>query len=277
MILIADSGSTKTDWFLMSNRELISHKQSKGINPFYQDSQAIYQSIQDISKDIETPTDIFFYGAGCATAQKNQIVEKALAKMYPHANIEINSDLLAAARALCGKQKGIACILGTGSNSCLYDGTKITHNVSPLGYMLGDEGSGAVMGKKFISDLLKHQLPSSLSDKFYKQCNLQPHEIMDRVYKQPFPNRFLAQFTHFMAENNNVEAIKQIIENCFKEFFLRNIKQYPNSNDLPIHFVGSVAFHFREQLDHTARTLGYKLGKIEKSPMNGLIEYHLGI
>lgn len=275
-MLIADSGSTKTDWFFVGDEGFHTHKQTPGINPFYQDSKTIFESISQLPERVESPKEIYFYGAGCATFEKNKVVEDAIRQLYPDANIEINSDLLAAARALCGKEKGIACILGTGSNSCSYDGEEIIKNVSPLGYILGDEGSGAVMGRKLISDILKNQLPDNIIKAFFNSYDLTPHDILDRVYKQSFPNRYLAQFTHFIAAHLHEESIKEILLSNFKEFFKRNVAQYAQHKVLPIHFVGSIAFHFKQELIEVSDKLGYNLGKIEKSPVNGLIQYHIG-
>lgn len=222
MILIADSGSTKTDWRLISEKEEVKSVSTPGINPFYQTEEEIENQISTLLYPELmgfSVKKIFFYGAGCAFEDKKQIVKNAISVSFPKAQIEIESDLLAAARGLFLKEKGIACILGTGSNSCFYDGKNIIHNVSPLGFILGDEGSGAVLGKKFAADCLKNQLPEKLKDKFLKQYDLTPAQIIESVYKKPFPNRFLAQFTRFLSENIAEPSIYNIVFDSFTEFF----------------------------------------------------------
>ena len=273
MILIAESGSTKTDWIILKGDEKI-HHQSPGINPFYQDSESIYESIKFLS-EIGQVEKIFFYGAGCANSEKNKIVEDALKLVFPSATCEINSDLLAASRSLCGKEEGIVCILGTGSNSCFYDGFKIKHKTSSLGFILGDEGSGAVLGKKLVSDILKKQAPKEIVDSFYKAYKLTEADIVHRVYREEFPNRFLAQFTVFMSKNLSNKYMSNLIKESFIEFFERNIKQYNNKTKLPIHFTGSIAFHFTKELEIAANQTGFSIGKILKSPLEGLIKFHL--
>ena len=181
--------------------------------------------------------------------------------------------MVAAARGLCGHEPGIACILGTGSNSCYYDGKNIVDNVSPLGFILGDEGSGAVLGKLFVSDLLKNQLTPGLKEKFLEQYNLTVGDIIDRVYRKPFPNRFLATFSPFISENLTDPAVHALVLNSFKSFLKRNVMQY-DFEGKPVGFVGSVAFHYREVLEEAVNDMHLKMGKIVQSPMEGLIEYY---
>ena len=201
MIVIADSGSTKTDWCLGNTKTNSRTVRTGGINPFHQSVDEIKEVIASTLipqlGDTTEFTTIYFYGAGCIP-EKTNIVKTALAQNFPKANILVESDLLGAAHALCGKTAGIACILGTGSNSCFYDGEKITANISPLGYILGDEGSGAVLGKRLVGDLLKHQLPDDLCQDFLKEYDLTPALILDKVYRQPLANRFLAGLTPFL-------------------------------------------------------------------------------
>jgi len=277
MILIADSGSTKTDWRLISEKEEVKSVSTPGINPFYQTEEEIENQISTLLYPELmgfSVKKIFFYGAGCAFEDKKQIVKNAISVSFPKAQIEIESDLLAAARGLFLKEKGIACILGTGSNSCFYDGKNIIHNVSPLGFILGDEGSGAVLGKKFAVDCLKNQLPEKLKDKFLKQYDLTPAQIIESVYKKPFPNRFLAQFTRFLSENIAEPSIYNIVFDSFTEFFTRNIMQYNNYKDYPVCFIGSIAYYFKDVLEVAANELDIQIGIIYQSPMPGLIKYH---
>ena len=277
MILIADSGSTKTDWRLISEKEEVKSVSTPGINPFYQTEEEIENQISTLLYPELmgfSVKKIFFYGAGCAFEDKKQIVKNAISVSFPKAQIEIESDLLAAARGLFLKEKGIACILGTGSNSCFYDGKNIIHNVSPLGFILGDEGSGAALGKKFAADCLKNQLPEKLKDKFLKQYDLTPAQIIESVYKKPFPNRFLAQFTRFLSENIAEPSIYNIVFDSFTEFFTRNIMQYNNYKDYPVCFIGSIAYYFKDVLEVAANELDIQIGIIYQSPMPGLIKYH---
>lgn len=275
MILIADSGSTKTDWCMVENGETILRFKTKGINPFF-------QTEGEIQKEIETglltglngiqPAAIYFYGAGCAFPEKNEMIRRAINRYLP-ASVEVGSDLLAAARALCGNRPGIACILGTGSNSCQYDGKEIVKSISPLGFILGDEGSGAVLGKLLIGDVLKDQLPAALKEQFLAEYALTPALIMDRVYRQPFPNRFLAGFSPFISAHLDEPAIWELATRSFMAFFTRNVMQY-DYLELPVHFVGSVAWHYQIMLKDIAFNLGIRPGTIIQSPMDGLIAYH---
>jgi N-acetylglucosamine kinase-like BadF-type ATPase len=276
MILIADSGSTKTHWCVCERGIILKHIFTKGINPFY-------QSVEEIKLEIESRlvpelkefqiNHIYFYGAGCFFADKSAMVGAALGVFFNDIIIEIYSDLLGAARALFGKSKGIACILGTGSNSCYFDGVEIVENVSPLGFILGDEGSGAVLGKILIADCLKNQLPIQLKDKLLKQFDLTPAIILEKVYKQPFPNRFLATLSPFLLENIAEPSIFNIVYDSFDAFFVRNVMQYTLDNK-EVGFVGSVAYYFKDCLEIVASERGIKISKIEQSPMNGLVEYH---
>ncbi|MGM9759744.1 MAG: ATPase [Parabacteroides sp.] len=276
MKLIVDSGSTKTEWCLSEQSAFVDHLFTAGTNPFFQTEEEIAQivSAQVIpflnGRSVEA---VHFYGAGCAFPEKNRIVEQAIQRFLP-VSVEVNSDLLGAARALCQQKPGIACILGTGSNSCYYDGRQVAQQVSPLGFILGDEGSGAVLGKLLVGDCLKHQLPEPLCRKFMQQFQLTPSDILDRVYKKPFPNRFLASLSRFLAENLSEPSIYQLVWNSFCRFFERNVMQYPASAHLPIHFIGSIAYYYKEVLVASAESLHLTVGHIEQTPMVGLISYH---
>lgn len=277
MILIADSGSTKTDWCVVEQGQLVRQVFTKGTNPFF-------QSEEEISNEIATALlpqlssvafeEVHFYGAGCAFPDKIDSVRRAIAShLNVSEEIEVSTDMLAAARGLCGHQPGIACIMGTGSNSCYYDGREIVSNVSPLGFILGDEGSGAVLGKLLVGNLLKNQMPAGMKEKFLEQFNLTPAEIIDRVYRQPFPNRFLASLSPFLAQNIDVPAVRELVLNSFKAFLKRNVMQYDYEH-APVHFIGSVAFYYKEVLAQAAEEMDIRLGTILKSPMEGLIRYH---
>ena len=278
MILIADSGSTKTDWCVVENGVLVQQIFTKGTNPFFQSEEEISNEIATALLP-ELKTDefdaVYFYGAGCGFPDKIEIVHRAISKQLKvKGNVEVATDLLAAARGLCGREAGIACIMGTGSNSCYYDGENIVANVSPLGFILGDEGSGACLGKLMVGDLLKNQMTPELKEKFLKQFDLTPADIIDRVYRKPFPNRFLASLSPFLSQNINEPCVHDLVLNSFKAFFKRNIMQYENYQNLKVNLIGSVAFYYKEVLAEAAEAMGIQLGTIIQSPMEGLIKYH---
>lgn len=277
MILIADSGSTKTDWCVVERGQLVQQVFTKGTNPFFQSEEEISNEIatallpQLKTNEFEA---VHFYGAGCAFPDKIDTVRRAIAShLRVKGDIEVSTDMLAAARGLCGHRPGIACIMGTGSNSCYYDGKEIVNNVSPLGFILGDEGSGAVLGKLLVGDILKNQMPAGMKEKFLEQFNLTMPEIIDRVYRQPFPNRFLASLSPFLVQNIEVPAVRQLVLCSFKKFLKRNVMQYDYQH-ASVHFIGSVAFYYKEQLAEAAKEMGIQLGTIIQSPMEGLIKYH---
>lgn len=276
MILIADSGSTKTDWCIVLNDTLIKRIETKGINPFFQSEEEIRQALTaSLLPQLPEGTfnSVHFYGAGC-TLEKASVLRRAIADSLPVVgNIKAHSDMLAAARGLCGHEAGIACILGTGSNSCFYDGKEIVSNISPLGYILGDEGSGAVLGKLLVGDVLKNQLPPAIKEAFLKEFDLTAPEIIDRVYRQPFPNRFLASLSPFIARHLDEPALRTLVFNSFIAFLRRNVMQYDYEH-FTVHFIGSVAHCYKEILQEAAQETGVRIGKILQSPMEGLIEYH---
>ena len=275
MILIADGGSTKTEWCVVNDGQETLRIKTKGMNPYFQSEDEISEEVRTaLLPELKTKTfdALYFYGAGC-TPEKIPMMKQALTKHLDVATIEVNSDILAAAHGLCGKNPGIVCILGTGSNSCFYDGEKIVSNVSPLGFILGDEGGGAVLGKLLVGDLLKNQLPEGLKEKFLQQFDLSPAMIIERVYRQPFPNRFLASLQPFLEQNIELPEIRAIVLNAFKSFLNRNVKQYDYQAN-KLHFVGSIAYHYREILKEAVADCGMRLANIVISPMEGLVLYH---
>ena len=276
MILIADCGSTKTDWVLCEGDDIIARVRTQGLNPTHQESEEIFEILSaELTDEITAHKlqKIYFYGAGCAYETANNRMRRALEGIFATKEIEINSDLLAAARALCKHEEGIACILGTGSNSCLFDGEKIIDNTPSLGYILGDEGSGAHLGRQLISDCIKKQLPKKICDKFFEQYDLSVATILEKTYHSSLPNRWLASFTPFLSEHKLVPEINTMLKQCFKQFFQRNTMTYRRSW-LPIHIIGNIGIHFSEEIKETAESLGLSIGNIVDSPMNGLIEYH---
>lgn len=278
MILIADSGSTKTDWCVVENGVILQQIFTKGTNPFFQSEEEISNEIAaSLLPQLKAnePDAVYFYGAGCGFPDKIAMVRRAITKhLKVKGEVEVSTDMLAAARGLCGHEAGIACIMGTGSNSCYYDGKEIVSNVSPLGFILGDEGSGAYLGKMMVGDLLKNQMTPALKDKFLQQFDLTPADIIDRVYRKPFPNRFLASLSPFLAQNLNEPCVHTLVLNSFKAFLRRNVMQYEGYQHNKVHFIGSVAFYYKEVLAEAAQETGIQLGTIIKSPMEGLVKYH---
>lgn len=276
MILLADGGSTKVDWCLIDQGQLVKQIFTEGANPFFRTSEDISDELSRVLKpEIEKYKidSIHFFGAGCAFPEKNEIIRIAINNVFDVSEIEVGSDLLAAAKGLCRKKKGIACIIGTGSNSCFYDGKEIKQNVSPLGYILGDEGSGAVLGRLLVGACLKNQLTEGLKEKFFQQFDLSPEIILDKVYKQPLANRFLAGLSPFLIQNIEDKTICSLVRLAFQDFFVKNVMQYDYRNNT-IHLTGSIAYHYREVLKSVAQELRLELGTIEQSPMEGLIKYY---
>ena len=281
MILIADCGSTKIDWCLLNGKEKVAQIFTTGMNALLMTEEEMSKRIAEelvphiVNYDV---TEIYYYGAGIISDQiKNQVVNALKANIPGAQKIEVDSDLLAAARALCQHEAGIACILGTGSNSCYYDGEKVVDNVSPLGYILGDEGSGAVLGKLLVGDVLKHQLPEYLCEKFLKEYDLDRNKIIDAVYRKPAANRFLAQFAPFLEKNIEEPSIHRIVLHSFIDFFVRNVENYDNYKELPCNFVGSIALKEKATLLEAAKSQGITVGNIIQAPMEGLIKFHSGV
>lgn len=278
MILLADSGSTKTDWGLVENGKLVKRLRTSGMNPFQMSEEAITEEIKThlVPELPGTVLDeVHFYGAGC-TKEKQPIVERALrANLTINGECEVASDMLGAARGICGHKPGIACILGTGSNSCSYDGENLVKNVSPLGFILGDEGSGAVLGKLLVGDVLKNQMPEAITKRFFEKYKLTSAEIIDRVYRQPKPNTFLASFVPFLEENIDEPKIYNLVKESFRSFLRRNVMQYDDWQTLPIGFNGSIAKIYKKPLLEALEEEGMHLGRIIQAPMEAMVEYHV--
>jgi glucosamine kinase len=276
MKLIADSGSTKTSWKLIENSGKVKNIKTSGINPFFRAAEDIYQELHQLLLP-ETGTkiqEIFFYGAGIVNEEKGNFIRSALNRLYPEARIEAHSDVLGAAKALFGDNTGIACILGTGSNACLYDGKQIAQGISPLGFILGDEGSGAVMGRKLLGDYFKEVMPPSLREEFAKRFELTREEALNRVYRTEKPNQFLAQFVPFLSEHSNSAYCQEFVQQNFMEFFERNVSKLPGYTKYQIGFVGSVAYYFSQILKNTASYFGFEEITIIKEPIDGLEKYY---
>ncbi|MDR3236119.1 MAG: ATPase [Prevotellaceae bacterium] len=274
MTLIADSGSTKTAWCITDGRRHVRHLLTAGINPFYMDKAGITAELQHVQAQLAcTVQRIYFYGAGVASPDKAALMKQCCEELFPSAVAEAYTDLLGAARALCGTAPGMAGILGTGSNSCFYDGRQITDTVSPCGFILGDEGSGAALGKRFIADFLKRRLPQDLHHAFCAHSRLGNDEILEQVYRKPFPNRFLASFTTFLHQHQTHEYVQDLLQKNFDSFFTSNIMYYDYAR-YPLHLLGSVAYYFQDAIKATALRHNVSIGNIEKSAMPGLLHYH---
>ena len=288
MILIADSGSTKTHWTLMTASGKSQDYSTDGINPFFLSVEQVenileYQLLPQLSKQLWAGivTRIFFYGAGC-TPEKSKVVSDALMHsglaMSGNFRVDVQSDMLGAARGLLQHEQGIACILGTGSNSALYNGNGIVRQVPALGFILGDEGSGAVLGRQLVSDILKNQLPKELQDIFFAQYQLTQADIIERVYRQPLPNRFLASFSHFCYEHKEHPAIQELLYRHFNTFVTRILLQYYQNEEeksqMPVGFVGSIAYYYKDILNQVLNDYHLHLGQILQDPIEGLKQYH---
>lgn len=297
MILIADSGSTKTDWTLLlssseeNTNKVIATFKTQGITPIHQTAADIRQILgQELMSQLSTfprahlvsmgildtslvqHASVCFYGSGCTPAHV-PMMKQVLNEVLSPKDVEVHSDLMAAARALCGHDAGIACILGTGANSCLYDGEQIVQNTPALGYILGDEGSGSVLGRLFLNAIFKNPKMANLRDKFLEETKQTQADIIKKVYNEPMANRYLASTSTFIIEHLDNPTLHQLVIDNFRQFFRSNIDPY-NRKDLPVHFVGSMAFHYRSQLEEAAKLEGYTIGQTLQSPMEGLIKYH---
>ena len=308
MKLIADSGSTKTDWVLIRDNAVVGRYQTQGINPFHQSEDdilnilrselltqlspstihhplstihhplsTIHHPLSTIHHQLSTihhpPLTIHYYGSG-VRPELEEVMQRLLLSAFPSATfVEAHGDLLGAARAVVGSQEGIACILGTGANSCLYDGRQITQNTPPLGYILGDEGSGAVLGKRFLNALYKGFVPASLVAGFQEDIGMDMSAVIARIYREPMANRFLASLSPFISRHIDVPEVRQLVVDNFCDFFRRNVVQYAR-RDLPVGFVGSIAWHYEDQLRKAASQEGFIVGRVLKSPIDGLVAYH---
>ncbi|MBA2249877.1 MAG: N-acetylglucosamine kinase [Chitinophagaceae bacterium] len=274
--LIADSGSTKTEWCLVSARQK-KFFFTQGMSPYFisgvQMEQILQNELLTQIKKINID-ELYFYGTGCSNPENVKTVKKSLQNTFPEAQIDVEHDLTGAAKALCGDDKGIACILGTGSNSCYYNGKKIVKNSPGLGYVLGDEGSGAYLGKKVIQYYLYKTFDEDMRARFDARFATNSVEILNAVYKQPLPNRYLANFAIFLAENRDHYMVENIIEDGLNDFFFNHINKYRESWSLPVHFVGSIAYGFKDVLKEICETYQLDLGKVLKNPMDGLLKYH---
>ena len=296
MILIADSGSTKTDWMLLHSKglrkgEIIATFHTQGITPIHQTPDVIRHILgQELMSQLSTfpraqlidsgelegsllsKVKVYFYGSGCTPAHVPMMTQM-LGEVFSPQQVEVHSDLMAAARALCQREAGIACILGTGANSCLYDGKDIVQNTPALGYILGDEGGGAVLGRMFMNAIFKNPQYADIRDEYLKKEKLTQADIINKVYREPLANRFLATTSLFISERMNNPLLKQLVVDNFRQFFRCNIVPYQHP-ELPVHFVGSMASSYPEALKEAAKKEKFRVGTIVQSPIEGLVKYH---
>jgi glucosamine kinase len=279
MIAIADSGSTKTSWVFIDKDNKRYNYQTIGFNPYYQTSDGIYAKLQEelmpkLNFD-EAVSNIFFYGAGCEQSSKSEEVASAIRKSFPKTSVFVTHDLLAAAKALFGNKEGIACISGTGSNTGLYNGKDITENVSSLGLYMGDEGSGGYKGKLLIKDYLRKKMPAHIRKAFEEKYTDRAPDILDAIYKKPYPSRYLASYTTFISEHIQDSYMQDLVSKSFNDMFDNCILKYKDAKTLPIGFIGSIAFYFQDTLKEVAAKKGANVGNIIRNPLEALTQYHL--
>ena len=274
-MLIADSGATKCEWCLVNGNEQTTII-TTGINPYFLSREQIIALLQKefLPSLTLSPEQIFFYGTGLGNEDNKTTIQAVLQQLFPSASLHIETDILAAARAACGAAKGVVSILGTGSNSCYYNGIKITENITGIGYVLGDEGSGAYLGKKVVQHYLYNTFDEDLRARFDAMFTTTPKEILESVYSKSLPNRYLASFTLFLAQNRGHYMIENILEDGLNDFFFQHLCKFTESWKLPLHFAGSVAFGFQDVLKELCKSYQFEMGNVIKNPMERLIQFH---
>jgi N-acetylglucosamine kinase-like BadF-type ATPase len=276
MIIIADSGGSKIDWRFLKKDGTINQANSPGFNPYYQPLDHLTAIVDEhlVPKIDESVDKIFYYGTGVSSDKNITLIKDAFAKYWPKAYIEIGWDLLAAARALCGRERGIACILGTGSNSCLYDGEKIIDNVANLGWILADEGSGTYIGKQFIFDYFRKEMPENIAKRFYERFPFSREEVLEKVYKGEKPGAFLASFSKFIFQHLDEPYCYKLIYNSIADFIQNNVMKYDDYKNTKVHFVGSIGFYYSDIVRQVANDKGIIVKNILEGPIAGLTLYH---
>jgi len=277
MILVADSGSSKTDWLLSGPDGEPKAFRSVGLNPYFLTEKEILKILQEQITDLlpyaPQIAEIYFFGAGCSSPDRHEIVSNALSVLFPQSYISVDSDLLASAYATCGHEKGFCCILGTGSNISFFDGEEIHDGQHGLGYVLGDEGAGTIIGKTLVTDFLYGKMPAEIHAKFDEAYHLDKEIVIKNVYQKPAANSYLASFSRFIAQIRQTDYAQTLLRNIFQEFVDTNVKSYPQYNKFKCHFVGSIAFVFADELKVVCEENGVHLGKIIKQPINDLLEF----
>ena len=278
MFLIVESGSTNSDWFLFSPENKQDVYSSMGFNPYFHSSAVIENELRrhaELMSHAEKIQQIYFYGAGCSSSEMNDIVKLGLSNVFTNAHIHIDHDLIACAYATYSGNPSICCIIGTGSNSCYFDGETVSEVVPALGYILGDEGSGTYFGKKLLSAFLYHQLPKHVEEDFVKEYAIDKNDIVNKVYRNENANVYIASFMPFIAKHKDELFFQKMIEDGLRHFIEVHVCCYPNYKDVEINFVGSIASVFRNALDRAANSLGARIGRVVQKPVEGLVSYHL--
>jgi N-acetylglucosamine kinase-like BadF-type ATPase len=279
MIIIADGGSTKTNWCLVTEEGKKVYFNTEGYNPYFSSTAYIIQSLNenlptDLEKDLIT--EVNYYGAGCSTPEVRKIVEDAMRAVFTKSKIYIGHDLLAAARALLGTSSGFAAILGTGTNTCLYDGKDVVMNIDSGAYILGDEGSGCYIGKKLLVDYLRGYMPEAVRKNFWDTFHLTPDDVNEQVYTKPRANRFCASFSKFVYDSPvNIEYSRNLVRTSFEDFFRNLVTHYPDYQKYTFNCIGSVGYNFRNVLEEVITENGMVVGNIIRSPIDNLVKYHL--
>lgn len=277
MLLVADSGSTKCDWMFAGITPVPRHFESLGLNPFLMKKEQITREVKKTFKDITVTkfTQVYFYGSGCSTDTNKEIVRAALADVFTEAEITVAHDMDGAAISTCGNKEGIACILGTGSNACFWNGKTILNQIPKfgLGYIMGDEGSGMHMGKLLLKAYFYNDMPINIR-LYFDNTFPDKEDIIDSIYNKPHPNVYLASYTRFLAKNVNFKYIESIVLTALREFFSTHIVKYGKHKTVPVHFIGSIAFVFQDQLKQVAKEFKVNIGNVVKQPIDSLYEYH---
>jgi N-acetylglucosamine kinase-like BadF-type ATPase len=274
-ILIVDSGATKASWSVSNEGKVLFATQTQGIQPFFLNDQEILRQIRSVYSQINNWIDtIYFYGTGCNTLENRHRLKVAFQEIFPDAQVFVDTDILAAARACCQHDPGVACILGTGSNVCRFDGENIVESAGGLGYILGDEGSGADLGKVLVKNYLEKNLPKNLAQKLEKQYSLSRDVVLHGVYQGQFPNRYMSTFAPFLSDHIEHPFVQQLVKQQFRLFFKHNVLKLENAQVLPIHFVGSVAYFFKDILCEVAGEMELQVGNVIRQPIDGLVKYH---
>jgi N-acetylglucosamine kinase-like BadF-type ATPase len=279
MKLIADGGSTKTNWCLVNDEGKKVYFNTEGYNPYFVSKEYIVESLhKNLPEDLNIThlTEVNYYGAGCSTAEKRKLVQEAMGLVFTNAKVNIGHDLLAAARALLSHTEGFAAILGTGTNTCIYDGKDVIQNIDSGAYILGDEGSGCYIGKKLLIDYLRGYMPEAVRKNFWETYHLTPDDVNEQVYSQPLANRFCAGFSKFVYDNNvHLEYTRNLVKTSFEDFFRNLVTHYPNYKNYSFNCIGSVGYNFRNVLEEVVTENGMKMGTIIRSPIDNLVKYHL--
>ena len=279
MIIIADGGSTKTNWCLLDKTGKKVYFNTEGYNPYFVDSEYIVNSLKKgLPRDLPTGDieEVNYYGAGVHNAERAGIVIDALKQVFANSTVFVGHDLLAAARALLGDKPGFAAILGTGTNTCIYDGEDVAHNIDSAAYILGDEGSGCYIGKMLLTDYIRGYMPEDVRQMFWDTYNLKPDDVMDAVYTKPLANRFCASFSKFVYDVSvNISYARGLVQTAFDDFFRNLVSRYPDYQDYTFNCIGSVGYNFRNVLEETASRYGMQVGRILRSPIDDLVQYHI--